>query len=1109
MRLRAAAIGLVCAVSCLGLVRASTPARAAAPVFTGVAGQRVSGFGIILGAGCSASNAVIDFGDGTTGPPDLIVGQTLSGSHVYAAAGTYLGFLAFDETCSGSTFHVSGTPGGDSLGFIVQVAPAGTVPSTVPLALSRTSVPVGSVLRLTPGSALTAGATQLNWDLNSDGRVDASCPASTPLLETTFSDPGSATVSLGITGASSAPPVTVTAPLIVTGATTRRGAQAQAATGGVRIPASQAYACIHDPLVHPAQDVTGNGGPPAGCVDRLVVSGVEAVGCLTAVDATGIPGRELALIDPILSSVPGSGTRAGQSLQAIGGGTRTSTLSDFFPHVATSPVRVNGIDIAPAAGAAVVVVPAGNGLLSNTIASSDATVSIGRFVLRRGPLVLRIGTGSTVHVGDFTLPGAVPLADLISAHGSAGVDLVRFASLLTAHVSLPPPFSGVTGDVTLRADNDHGLVIDGFSVRSGSALLAGLPLQNVSFTYRASDDTLEGQASVVLPSQSITAGLGFRNGAFDHLAPVNWDAGVGNGIPVGPGVFITHLGAGVRVNPTEIYGEATVSAGQSVGGGCALVGVTAQATLHFSPGPFALDEVGNGQVGCIDLTQMRLHIDATGRVHIGAGFAKSFGPLSVNAQADFDIAYPHFQFDGNADGCLDGLGCVGGELVFSDHGLAFCADTTPHWGAGLEWPPPADFANPALFAAAAVANLDPMLTSCDIDQYRSIHMRGSTELGAREQQANTTFTVTRGERELVVGVVGQGGVPRATLHGPGGVTIALPTAGALHTSTQLAFPSTSDATAWFAVEPPAPGTWTIDLQPGSVPIADVHLGHAVPPPAVRGTVHHERAGWRLDYRVTRRPGQVVTFAERAPGGTTVIGVARHVAGSIRFSPSDAPGRRRSIEAWVTEHGVPRAPLTVARFTAPPAGVGRPAVLRGRAGGGRFTISWGAALRAERYEVRADISDGRRLVLLRGAGRRRVVLSGAVPGTRATVRVMGVRGVATHGPAAVVRLRAPGTPPPLAGAPVAAVRASLRPSSIGAGRRARVVLSLRAPAAGPVRVSVDRLTAGAAVEVGAFPLRTLRAGAQTLGLSLPPLDAGRYVVRVSGQQLVSSVGLRVR
>ena len=1113
-RRRRAGCVVLAAVAVLGAAwwAGAAPARAAAPVFDGLAGQRVSGAGVALPAGCTAANVTIDFGDGTSGPPDSVAGGRVSGSHVYARPGTYLGFLDLDQTCDGTTSHVRGTPGGDTLGFVIRVAPGPPVSTTAPIALSRSSVPVGGLLRLTPPAGSISGAARLDWDLNSDGRVNASCGADTPVLETHFSDAGSTTVSLGIVPASGGAPITLTAPLAVSAGAQRR--TQSALSTDVSIPASQAYACIHDPLVRPTQDVTGNGGPPTGCIDRLVAGGgIEAVGCLTAVSATQIPGRELGLIDPILSTYSGSVplARAGsQSLDGIASGSPPATgshnasLSDYFPHISREPVRVNGVDIAPDPGAAVVIVPTGNGLLSNVIASSSATVSIGRFVLRRGPVVLHFGSGARVHVGDFNLGSAVPLADALSAQGRASVNMVRFASELTAHVALPPLLGGASGDVTLHADNDHGLVIDGFTLRTGGALLSGLPLHDVSVTYAAADDTLSGQASVVLPPYDLTAGLGFRRGRFDHLAPVSLDAEPGAGIPVGPGVFVTHLLGGVRVDPTEITAGVTVSAGQSVGGGCALVGVTADATLHFAPGPFALDAVGHGEVACLELGDVRLHVDSTGDVHIGAGFHKSFGPVSVNAQADFEVMPPHVQLDAQADGCVNLLGCAGGELVVSDKGLAFCADTTPHWGAGLEWPPAATFANPALFAAASLSNVNVMFTSCDIDQYRSIHHQSSTEVGgARLLEAPTTFAVPRGERELVVGVTGRGAVPSVTLRGPSGQALVLPATGALHTPSELAFPSPSDDTAYFAVEPPAAGTWTIEPQAGSAPIVAVRIGHRTPP-GIHVEVRRDGAIRLLRYRVAPRAGQAVTFIEHAPGGDRVIGTTTATHGTLRFTPSEASGSRRTIVARITRAGVPRPGLTVARFEAPPTRLDRPTRLRVRIAGGRARVSWGPAALAQRYSLRADLSDGRHLMLLTPSARRRVTIPDVATATRLVVHVRGLRGLGTTGPAAALHVRAPGLAPPPAGAPAARVVSSVRPASVRVGRPSRVLLAFRAPLGGPVRVSITR--GGRAV--GSFPVRRVGAGPQTLGLRLPSLAAGSYRVRIAGPAVTSSARLKV-
>jgi hypothetical protein len=104
--------------------------------FSGAAGTKISGIGLLADASCTnVRNVVIRFGDGTSGPPDTSTvegaGTRISGSHTYAAPGDYLGAVDLDATCTNnlgvaSDQHATGNPGGYPLGFIVHVTGGNT-----------------------------------------------------------------------------------------------------------------------------------------------------------------------------------------------------------------------------------------------------------------------------------------------------------------------------------------------------------------------------------------------------------------------------------------------------------------------------------------------------------------------------------------------------------------------------------------------------------------------------------------------------------------------------------------------------------------------------------------------------------------------------------------------------------------------------------------------------------------------------------------------------------------------------------------------------------------------------------------------------------------------
>ncbi len=84
---------------------------------------------------------------------------------------------------------------------------------------------------------------------------------------------------------------------------------------------------------------------------------------------------------------------------------------------------------------------------------------------------------------------------------------------------------------------------------------------------------------------------------------------------------------------------------------------------------------------------------------------------------------------------------------------------------------------------------------------------------------------------------------------------------------------------------------------------------------------------------------------------------------MAFTPTTGEGGTRKIVATVTQNGMPRANLTVARYVAP----ARVRPVRPRVTvkqhGSKLVVRWHRDTRAKRYELRAKLTDGRVLLLL--------------------------------------------------------------------------------------------------------------------------------------------------
>jgi hypothetical protein len=246
------------------------------------------------------------------------------------------------------------------------------------------------------------------------------------------------------------------------------------------------------------------------------------------------------------------------------------------------------------------------------------------------------------------------------------------------------------------------------------------------------------------------------------------------------------------------------------------------------------------------------------------------------------------------------------------------------------------------------------------------------------------------------------------LVGPGGQRIEDTPGAKSETAASIAFHNPETNTTYFVLKSPAAGNWSDAPAADSVPITAVQAADGLKDPKVSGAVRRASATGRgrvLSYNVAPRPGQKVTFAEQGKGAAQPIGgTAEDGRGTIRFTPADGPGGPRKILALVSSYGKPRTQITVATYVAPaparPATVKR---LKARRSGAKLAVSWATAANARRYELRATLSDGRRL-LVRQKGTRFSIPAVAAR-TRATITVVGLKADGTRGKKATTKVAA--------------------------------------------------------------------------------------------------------
>jgi hypothetical protein len=245
--------------------------------------------------------------------------------------------------------------------------------------------------------------------------------------------------------------------------------------------------------------------------------------------------------------------------------------------------------------------------------------------------------------------------------------------------------------------------------------------------------------------------------------------------------------------------------------------------------------------------------------------------------------------------------------------------------------------------------------------------------------------VRRGERALALAAVGTQGAPGITLRGPSGQTISAPAAGTLLDPAAGHWAFREESTAYIVVARPVAGDWTLTVDQGSTPVAQVLRAGALPSPRVRARV---RRG-RLAYSASGRRGQQIEFVERGPEVHRRIATTSRSRGSVRFRPAEGPAGIREVVAVVLQDGVPRDSTTVARFRARTVRAGRPGAVRVRRTSRSARVTWRGASGAATYNVRVRISDGRSLLFRAGARRRSVTVRGVARRMRVTASVRGV------------------------------------------------------------------------------------------------------------------------
>lgn len=895
-----------------------------------------------------------------------------------------------------------GTGGIDPAGAYVALeltTGAGSSPATTPPSpqahFTVAKSPTSRTTTLLDASQSLAGgavADSFKWDVNSDGRADAECPGSDPVLMTKFNGSGTISATLTTSGGGTTSSTRITTS--VTGISSSRRTK----TSSVNSPASaastkrQSFVCAAQGYKDD-RDLTAGGGPPAGCNQTVEFDIVEAWGCLTTVDSlAGIPAKEQSVLSSVTRNyVPGTGLARASGSTSVGVKNLVAAQQRVIA-VSTQPVRLNGLDFTPKPGAAIVLVgPITLGKLNAEslpafIVSSNATVGFNGATLDSGQIRIPLGYGDPshrVHLGDFKLAG-LPLVGDLPISGKVGVDLAYRRTEIHVAAQLPDIFrssdgGAVTGAGLLTLDNPNGLLLDQLEIKVPHAAIGGFGVDNLDFKYARQDSTWDASGSVTFPpGASLLAHVLIQHGALKYLyvkaTPPD------PGIQSAPGVFINYIDFTYDGgDKSGIGGGIGVSAGGKVSvpwgdGQCSLIRVDGHFFLQFAdPATYTAD--GDVYLLCVHLVHGYYTANTDGHFGIGGDADFKIGDdieFSARIDAAADTNFAHTQIDADLEACVTfwiGGGCVGAEAAVSDVGVGICADLGfTHAGGGIVFP-----SKIILFA-----------DSCDISPFRPL---GRTAHPAAAGGAQS-FKWGAGKPSGLVAVSAAGGPPTFTLSGPNGRTIH---AGAeQRTADFVVVPHGADSTTYLFVRKPAAGTWTVTPDAG-VDLTAVKVADGLPAPKVTAKLGGRGRARVLAYKIAPAAGQKVTFALRGARDAQQIGSAHGAQGKLRFTVSPTASGRQQVIARIVRNGVPREDVVVGHFNARPLVLRAPRKLKVRRKSSRAKLSWSAVAGAKRYLVSFRLSDGNRSNVV--TRHRSLSVANLAPSAHG---VVSVRGLPRHG-----------------------------------------------------------------------------------------------------------------
>jgi hypothetical protein len=634
--------------------------------------------------------------------------------------------------------------------------------------------------------------------------------------------------------------------------------------------------------------------------------------------------------------------------------------------VTDGEIRLNGLEVIPDAGVRIVINPRLHTIDTTGAVSVDLRApGIPDITLWHGELHVNLagglaGAGQTLF--DFNTSQFSAALEGFPINATIDVQIQHDSVVIPISLRLPPYMGGITGQATLLANNSQGLELQSLHIGVDDLTLGALEVKHLHIDYTQQGDVWMGGGTLFIPAGSPYFGLDvqvefdhgdFTMGSFNLFFPFP-------GIPIFTDAYLASVGGGFDIHPPKKRFFGTVTAG----------------AIPLDPPNYALTVTGTVSLTFIDNGPVILEVDGSGAVHNFAiatakllfqtnGYFEVDGNVDINLdvvelqggmRAFVDLPGKEFSAEAQMLLSVFGFSTIHADAIISSVGAAACGSFGVYTlGLGYMW-------GGSLDVIAGIGD------SCDLSAYRVAPVSSQAVLADRREHAYAAVSsvpVAAGAPFADIAVTGVGAPPSVLLTSPSGQQIT-PTSDPNVMSPALALREVKNNTTYIVLAHPAAGNWRVTPAPGSPAITAVQSADGLSKPVITAHVNGGGQARRLTYTTTVRPGLGVTFAEQGNGVFHMLGKAAAARGTIRFAPAAGPAGARTIFAIVSENGIPRQRLAVARYTAP--GPARPGRVRGlsvRRRGRTFVVTFRGTRGATLYRLRVDSRDGRHISLVLG------------------------------------------------------------------------------------------------------------------------------------------------